>query len=77
MRIFNKDWKISFYAGALLSQIGEFSFILGSTGYYSGIINIYDYQLIISTIALTLFISPMWINLSRKIIKTKISNLNR
>lgn len=77
MRIFSKDWKISFYAGALLSQIGEFSFILGSTGYYSGIIKIYDYQLIISTIALTLFISPMWINLSRKIIKTKISNLNR
>ncbi|MCG6190926.1 MULTISPECIES: cation:proton antiporter domain-containing protein [Maribellus] len=77
MRIFSKDWKISFYAGALLSQIGEFSFILGSTGYYSGIIKIYDYQLIIGTIALTLFISPMWINLSRKIIKTKISNLNR
>ena len=73
-RIFCKDWKISLYAGALLSQIGEFSFILGSTGYYSGIIKIYDYQLIINTIALTLFISPMWINLSRKIIKIKVSN---
>nr|WP_321451364.1 cation:proton antiporter [uncultured Carboxylicivirga sp.] len=69
MRIFCKDWKISFYAGALLSQIGEFSFILGSTGYYSGIIKMYDYQLVISTIALTLFFSPLWINVSRKIIK--------
>jgi CPA2 family monovalent cation:H+ antiporter-2 len=76
MRLFCKDWKLSLYAGALLSQIGEFSFILGSTGYYSGIIKIYSYQLIISTIALTLFISPIWINLSRKIIKLKVSNLN-
>ncbi|MBS2100856.1 MULTISPECIES: cation:proton antiporter [Carboxylicivirga] len=68
MRIFCKDWKTSFYAGALLSQIGEFSFILGSSGYYLGIIKIYDYQLVISAIALTLFLSPFWINLSRKII---------
>ena len=77
MRIFCKDWKISFYAGALLSQIGEFSFILGSTGYYSGIIKIYDYQLVISTIALTLFLSPLWINLSRKIIKIKVPKANK
>lgn len=72
MRMFCKDWKISLYAGALLSQIGEFSFILGSTGYYSGIINIYDYKLVISIIALTLFFSPFWINLSRKIIGKEV-----
>lgn len=71
MRLFCKDWKISMYAGALLSQIGEFSFILGSTGYYSGIIKNHDYQLIISTIALTLLVSPFWINLTRKIIRLK------
>jgi len=76
MYIFSKDWKISLYAGALLSQVGEFSFILGSTGYYSGIINIYDYQLVICTIALTLFISPMWISLSRKIIKIQLPIVN-
>lgn len=71
IHIFSKDWKISFYAGALLSQIGEFSFILGSTGYYSGIIKNHSYQLIISTIALTLLISPLWISLTRKLIKLK------
>ena len=71
MHIFCKDWKISLYAGALLSQIGEFSFIIGSTGYISGIIKNHDYQLIISTIALTLLISPLWISLTRKIIKLK------
>ncbi|PWD98295.1 cation:proton antiporter domain-containing protein [Marinilabilia rubra] len=69
MRIFCKDWKISVYAGALLSQIGEFSFILGSTGYYSGIIDFRDYKLVISIIAITLFLSPFWINLSRKMMK--------
>ncbi len=69
MRIFCKDWKISIYAGALLSQIGEFSFILGSTGYYTGIIQEYSYQLIISTIALSLLFSPFWINFARKIVK--------
>ncbi len=69
MHLFCKDWKVSFYAGALLSQIGEFSFIIGSTGYYSGIIDIYDYQVVISTIALTLLLSPVWVSLTRKIIK--------
>jgi len=67
MRIFCKDWKISIYAAALLSQIGEFSFILGSTGYYMGIIQDYAYQLIISTIAISLLLSPFWINASRKL----------
>jgi monovalent cation:H+ antiporter-2, CPA2 family len=71
VRMFCKDWKISLYAGALLSQIGEFSFILGSTGYYSGIISFHDYKLVISIIALTLFLSPFWINLSRRIIKAR------
>lgn len=71
MRLFCKDWKISIYAGALLSQIGEFSFILGSTGYYSGIMSEYTYQITISTIALTLFLSPLWISLARRILKYK------
>jgi CPA2 family monovalent cation:H+ antiporter-2 len=69
MRLFRNNWKISMYTGALLSQIGEFSFILGATGYYAGIIKNNDYQLIISTIALTLLISPFWISLTRKIIR--------
>lgn len=69
MRLFRNNWKTSMYAGALLSQIGEFSFILGATGYYAGIIENNDYQLIISTIALTLLISPFWISLNRKIIR--------
>ncbi len=65
LRFFCKDWKISLYVSALLSQIGEFSFILAATGFQTGIIKEYSYQITISTIALTLLFSPLWINLTR------------
>ncbi len=67
IRFFCKDWKISLYVSALLSQIGEFSFILAATGYQSGIIKDYSYQITISTIALTLLFSPLWINFVKMI----------
>lgn len=69
LKLFCKDWKVSFYAGAILSQIGEFSFVISSTAYYSGIIHEYAYQLTISTIALTLLLSPFWISFSKKVLK--------
>jgi len=75
LRLFYKDWKVSLYAGALLLQIGEFSFILGPLGFSSGIIEDYGYQLIISTIALSLFLSPFWKSLTRKTVG-KILNGN-
>ena len=68
LQAFCKDWRTSLYGGALLAQIGEFSFILGATGFASGIIKEYGYQLIISTIALTLLLSPFWIRLTRKLV---------
>ncbi|MCW3805586.1 cation:proton antiporter [Plebeiibacterium marinum] len=76
IKVFCKDWKTSLYVSALLSQIGEFSFIIGATGYQSGIIQDYAYQLIISTIALTLLLSPLWISLTRKITDYNNSSAN-
>ncbi len=67
LKLFGYSWKQSFYAGALLSQIGEFSFILGSTAFYAGIIEAYIYQLIISTIAISLLLSPFWISFSQRV----------
>lgn len=66
---FTKKWKLSFYAGALLSQIGEFSFVISSTAYYTGIIDEYAYQLTINTIALTLLLSPIWIGFFKRVLK--------
>ncbi|MFT7113788.1 MAG: CPA2 family monovalent cation:H+ antiporter-2 [Candidatus Azotimanducaceae bacterium] len=67
MKLFGLSWSKSMYTGAILSQIGEFSFILGATGYASGVITEFTYQLIISIISITLIISPFWIILARKI----------
>ena len=63
-RMFKIPWRESFYLGALLSQIGEFSFVLGALAYGSGIITDYAYQITISVISLTLLFSPFWIKVS-------------
>lgn len=63
-----ENWSDSLYTGAILAQIGEFSFILGASAYYLEIITDYTYQLIVSTIAISLILSPMWIFLVGKLI---------
>lgn len=65
MRGFKMSWNDSIYAGALLSQVGEFSFVLGNLAYFNQIISDYGYQLIIAVISLSLLFSPMWIGLSK------------
>ncbi|WP_200978169.1 cation:proton antiporter [Echinicola sp. 20G] len=68
VRFLGESWKNSLLTGAILAQIGEFSFILGATGFYIGLISEHTYQLVISTISASLIISPVWIFLIRKII---------
>jgi CPA2 family monovalent cation:H+ antiporter-2 len=53
VRFLGESWSDSMYTGAILAQIGEFSFILGATAYFIGLISDYTYQLIISTISMT------------------------
>lgn len=69
MIAFKEKWKESIYAGAILAQIGEFSFILGETGFSIGLINEYAYQLIISIISVSLVISPIWVTVVSKLTK--------
>ena len=69
MRSFKMSWHDSIYAGALLSQIGEFSFVIGNLAYFNEIITDHGYQLIIAVISLTLLLSPIWINLSKRLTK--------
>jgi len=68
MKIFGVKWRESIYSGSILAQIGEFSFVLGATGYSSGIITEYAYQLIISIISISLMISPIWITIIRRLV---------
>ncbi len=51
----------SLYGGALLSQIGEFSFVLAAVGLQSGLITAFGYQLTVSVIGVSLLLSPAWI----------------
>ena len=62
------DWRVSIYSGALLSQIGEFSFVLATVGSQVGLISQFGYQTTIALIAMSLLVSPIWIQLSRRII---------
>lgn len=71
-RLFKSPTCTSIYAGALLAQIGEFSFIIGATAHINGIINDSEYQVIISAITLSLFVSPLWISLIHRIFKKQL-----
>lgn len=66
VRLLGESWHDSLYTGAILAQIGEFSFILGATAYFTGLIAEHTYQLVISTISVTLIVSPFWIFAVRK-----------
>ncbi len=65
LRLFGNNWPVSLYSGALLSQIGEFSFVLATVGLQAGVITQFGYQATIALIALTLLASPLWIQLSK------------
>jgi CPA2 family monovalent cation:H+ antiporter-2 len=70
MRMLGEPWRESFLGGAMLSQVGEFSFVILSVGEQSGIVSDFTYQAILALITLTLILSPGWItivkNLTRK-----------
>lgn len=68
LRLLGEDWRHSLFAGALLSQIGEFSFVLAALGLSAGLIDQQSYQLTISVIALSLLASPPWIALVRRLV---------
>lgn len=68
IRLLNNTWADSFYAGALLSQLGEFGFLLAAIGLSSGVIAMFDYQMVIQVIALTLLFGPLWILIMKRFI---------
>jgi CPA2 family monovalent cation:H+ antiporter-2 len=68
LKALGNNWQVSLYSGALLSQIGEFSFVLATVGLKAGLINTFSYQATIALIALTLLVSPIWIQASKSII---------
>lgn len=64
LRGLGRTWPNSVYGGAVLSQIGEFSFVLAAVGKQTGIIENFGYQATIAVIALSMLLSPAWIALA-------------
>ncbi|UCH10574.1 MAG: cation:proton antiporter [Fidelibacterota bacterium] len=58
-RTLGRSWRDAWYGGALLSQIGEFSFLLAAVGYQAGMISGFAYQTTIATIVLAMLVSPI------------------
>ncbi|MCF8466667.1 MAG: cation:proton antiporter [Sneathiella sp.] len=66
LRVTGVDWRSAFIAGTALGQIGEFSFLLMATGGGSGYVSRDISQLMITVIALSLMISPLWLMTARR-----------
>jgi len=69
LHVLGNSWADSIYAGALLAQIGEFAFVLAAVGLHAGVIIEAAYQLIIAVISLTLLLSPVWVALTKHMLK--------
>jgi CPA2 family monovalent cation:H+ antiporter-2 len=72
MRTLGEPWRESLLGGAMLAQVGEFSFVILSVGGQSGIVSDFTYQTILALITLTLILSPAWIALFKKLTGYKV-----
>ena len=63
-------WRDSIYAGALLSQIGEFSLVLCLVARNQQLVDDYWYQLTLAVISVTMLVTAIWINVIRKFINS-------
>ena len=77
LRALGDNWRDSLYAGTMLSQIGEFSFVLAAVGIQASIISDYGYQMTVAVISISLLISPPWIMLVKRVLyKTPSTGVN-
>ena len=67
LRLLGETWQKAFLAGVLMSQMGEFSFLLTATGLTVGAISSDESRLIIAVTALSLGLSPFWLSTTRRL----------
>jgi len=60
-------WGQALLSALLLAQVGEFSFLLGNIGLQREIISIEEFRIILSVTALSLVISPLYMNAIRRL----------
>lgn len=64
-RLLKESWKNSVYAGALLSQIGEFSLVLCTVAKGLSLVDEFSFQLTLAVVSLTMLLSSGWITIIR------------
>ena len=67
LRLLGEPWPRAFLTGVVLGQIGEFSFVLAALGLGNGLIEQDGHRLVVTVIALSLVISPLWIDVARRL----------
>lgn len=67
LRLLGEPWPRAFLTGVVLGQVGEFSFILAALGLGNGLIDPDGHRLVVTVIALSLVISPLWLDVARRI----------
>ncbi|MXN89638.1 cation:proton antiporter [Flavobacterium sp. Sd200] len=67
-RATGNSWRDSLYGGALLSQIGEFSFVLVTMASSLGLVGNSTYQVTLSVITCTMLFTSIWLNIIQKLI---------
>jgi len=67
-KLTNNSWRDSLYAGALLSQIGEFSFILMTMAASLKLVENYTYQITLAVITSTMLLTTIWLMIIQQLI---------
>ena len=60
-------WAQALLIALVLSQVGEFSFLLGSIGLSRNVISTEEFRIIITVTALSLAVSPLWMGAVRRL----------
>ncbi|PZO22988.1 MAG: cation:proton antiporter, partial [Flavobacteriaceae bacterium] len=67
-KLTGNNWRDSIYGGALLSQIGEFSFMLATLGASLGLVTSYTYQITLAVITFTMLLTTIWLTIIQQLI---------
>lgn len=67
-KLTKNTWRDSLYGGALLSQIGEFSFVLVTLAASLNLVGNYTYQITLAVITLTMLLTTFWLMIIQQLI---------
>jgi len=67
LRLFGQEWKYAFLSGLMVSQVGEFSFLLSVVAVDAGLIDTGESQLIVAITVVSLVFSPLWVFTGRRL----------